>query len=78
MDLSTVSRKLREEKYNFVEEVLDDIQLIWDNCKAYNQSGSVSFSNIAVDLQHRWEAGKILQENGQELPPQHPNHYSWK
>ncbi len=53
MDLSTVSRKLREEKYNFVEEVLDDIQLIWDNCKAYNQSGSVSFSNIAVDLQYR-------------------------
>lgn len=43
MDLSTVSRKLREDKYNFVEEVLDDIQLVWDNCKAYNQSGSVQF-----------------------------------
>ena len=42
MDLSTVSRKLREDKYNFVEEVLDDIQLVWDNCKAYNQSGSVT------------------------------------
>ncbi len=41
MDLSTVNNKLKDEKYNSVEEVLDDIQLIWDNCKTYNQHGSV-------------------------------------
>lgn len=42
MDLSAVNRKLREEKYRTVEEVLDDLQLIWDNCKLYNQQGCVS------------------------------------
>jgi hypothetical protein len=40
MDLSTVSKKFREEKYGKVEEVLDDVQLIWDNCKAYNPESS--------------------------------------
>jgi hypothetical protein len=36
MDLSTVMKKLKEERYSRVEEGLDDLQLIWDNCKAYN------------------------------------------
>ena len=36
MDLGTVSEKMRNEKYRFVEEALDDIQLVWDNCKSYN------------------------------------------
>ena len=40
MDLSTVLRKFREEKHQNVEEVLDDIQLIWDNCKSYNPDTS--------------------------------------
>lgn len=37
MDLGTCSEKLKTDKYRFVEEALDDIQLIWDNCKTYNQ-----------------------------------------
>lgn len=36
MDLSLINKKLREDRYHTVEEVLDDIQLIWDNCKLYN------------------------------------------
>lgn len=40
MDLSTVLRKLKEEKYARLEEVLDDLQLIWDNCKTYNPNNS--------------------------------------
>ena len=36
MDLGTISHKMKEDRYNTVEEVLDDIQLIWDNCKLYN------------------------------------------
>jgi hypothetical protein len=40
MDLSTLSKKFKEEKYSKVEEVLDDIQLIWDNCKTYNPDNS--------------------------------------
>jgi len=40
MDLLTVSKKFKEDKYTRVEEVLDDIQLIWDNCKTYNPDNS--------------------------------------
>ncbi len=42
MDLSTCGEKLRNDKYRFVEEALDDIQLIWDNCKTYNHPETVS------------------------------------
>jgi len=40
MDLSTASKKFKDDKYSKVEEVLDDIQLIWDNCKTYNPDNS--------------------------------------
>ena len=43
MDLGTVSNKLRENRYENVEEVFDDLQLIWDNCKMYNPATSVFF-----------------------------------
>jgi hypothetical protein len=41
MDLGTVKKKLVNNKYETVEAVLDDMQLIWDNCKVYNQVDSV-------------------------------------
>jgi hypothetical protein len=50
MDLGTVSGKLKSEQYTWVEEVLDDLQLIWDNCKSYNQAGSVSFSQYSGSI----------------------------
>ena len=40
MDLGTVKSKLLSGKYKTYEEVFADIQLIWDNCKLYNQAGS--------------------------------------
>lgn len=42
MDLGTVRKKLINGKYETVEAVLDDMQLIWDNCKVYNQADSVN------------------------------------
>lgn len=41
MDLGTVERNLKANKYKIVEEFLDHIQLVWDNCKLYNMAGSV-------------------------------------
>ena len=41
MDLGTASEKLSTDKYRFVEEALNDIQLIWDNCKSYNHPETV-------------------------------------
>jgi hypothetical protein len=40
MDLGSVDEKLKDYKYKYVEEALDDIQLIWDNCKTYNPDNS--------------------------------------
>ena len=41
MDLASVKKKLLNNIiYIYVQEVLDDIQLIWTNCKVYNMEGS--------------------------------------
>ena len=42
MDLGTIHKKMKSDKYKTVEEILDDMQLIWDNCKLYNEQGSVN------------------------------------
>jgi len=44
MDLGTVKKKLRGNKYKSISDALDDINLIWSNCKLYNQEGSVRFT----------------------------------
>ena len=44
MDLGSINNKLRDDKYRFVEEYLDDVQLVWDNCKAYNAPGTVNYN----------------------------------
>lgn len=43
MDFSTIKKKLKQDRYNNIQEALGDIVLIWDNCKTYNQAGSVIF-----------------------------------
>ncbi len=40
MDLSTIRKNLESKTYSKPEEALDDIQLIWDNCKIYNREDS--------------------------------------
>ena len=41
MDLGTIKKNLKAQKYIYLEEILTDIQLIWDNCHLYNAPGSV-------------------------------------
>ena len=36
MDISTIRKKMKEEKYTRVNQVLDDIELMWDNAFKYN------------------------------------------
>ena len=40
MDLNTIDGKLQNNEYKAIYDVLEDIQLIWDNCKRYNIEGS--------------------------------------
>lgn len=41
MDLGTVSVKLEEGLYMTIADVTADLQLIWDNCKTYNDADSL-------------------------------------
>ena len=40
MNLLKIQDKLKAREYRTIEEVLDHIQLVWDNCKAYNPEGA--------------------------------------
>ena len=63
MDLSTLQKNLQERKYQLNSEVLDHIQLIWDNCKTYNIEGSVinlirnliSLISRSINKQMKWK-----------------------
>lgn len=50
MDLGTSKDKIRNSEYTFVEECLDDIQLVWDNCKNYNAEGSVRIFRLDMTI----------------------------
>mmetsp|Transcript_15046 Transcript_15046/g.38640 ORF Transcript_15046/g.38640 Transcript_15046/m.38640 type:complete len:909 (-) Transcript_15046:1771-4497(-) len=39
MDLSTVRSKLKERKYWAAQEAIDDLRLIWANCRTFNRPG---------------------------------------
>jgi hypothetical protein len=34
---------LKKSEYKFIQEYLDDLQLIWSNCKTFNLEGSVIY-----------------------------------
>ena len=59
MDLSTVYENLKDGIYKAPRECLDDIQLVWDNCKLYN----VEFSKIYKIACNLEEELRILVEN---------------
>ena len=44
MDLETLAKNIKKNKYLFIEQALDDFQLIWDNCYVYNsEESSIKF-----------------------------------
>ncbi|OMJ72773.1 hypothetical protein SteCoe_28722 [Stentor coeruleus] len=40
MDINTICLNLKQMKYENINQVLDDINLIWENCRIFNQSKS--------------------------------------
>mmetsp|Transcript_35612 Transcript_35612/g.40445 ORF Transcript_35612/g.40445 Transcript_35612/m.40445 type:complete len:235 (+) Transcript_35612:143-847(+) len=40
IDLSSVKKKLKTGKYSYHDEIISDVQLIWENCKTYNMANS--------------------------------------
>lgn len=59
MDLGTVKKYLKDSKYTTCDEVLDDLQLIWTNCKTYNMEGSEIWK-IATQLEK--QTNKLLEK----------------
>ena len=43
MDISTIEKKLADNEYALVQDVINDIKLIWLNCRIYNTEGSDIF-----------------------------------
>ena len=69
MDLGTVRKNLKAQKYKTVEEVLLDIQQVWDNCHLYNAPGSVRpriYVEAKVDLHGGEQFGGALPADGED------------
>ena len=64
MDLTTVKQTIERQGYKSVNDCADDIRLIWNNCKKYNQDGS-DFYNLADGFSKRFEErfSKVKAEN---------------
>jgi hypothetical protein len=43
MDLSTVKKNLKNNKYALMSDLLSDLNLIWENCRTYNMQDSVRY-----------------------------------
>merc|ERR1712146_95280 len=54
MDLGTIKMKLENGEYQKAQEVIEDVRLVWTNCKLYNMEGSY-FYNIAEKLSKKFE-----------------------
>ena len=67
MDLGSIRKNLKSETYKFLDEALDDIQLVWDNCKLYNIEESF-IHKAAVKLEAVTEG--LLKEQFGELVDQ--------
>ena len=76
MDLGTVKKNLKNNKYKSVEECLNDVQLIWDNCKTYNSEGSwiydlaLKLENLMIrQIQQNFSFLKINKEINANIQP---------
>ncbi len=50
MDMSTIKKKLKLNNYMTIQDVMSDLQLVWSNCKLYNQEGSEIYL-LAVSME---------------------------
>ncbi|KAG8368847.1 hypothetical protein BUALT_Bualt15G0089300 [Buddleja alternifolia] len=66
MDFGTICSKLENGlKYRNSEEVLNDVQLIWDNCSKYNKKGSYIvelMERVKNNFMKQWTAAGLYKE----------------
>lgn len=62
MDLSTVEERLHQDKYHIPRDLVDDIKLIFSNCRRYNDETTV-YTKCAVKLEkYMWSLIKEIPE----------------
>lgn len=67
MDLSTIKKKLKAEHYNSLQEFFNDVNLIWSNCKLYNQEGSeIYLIAVAMEKHCKKLVDKLFKEKEKE------------
>jgi hypothetical protein len=52
MDLSTVRKKIKGQKYDSLTDVVSDLQLIWENAKLYNSDDSLVYTQAEAMEAH--------------------------
>ena len=53
-DLGSIKEQIEQKGYSDVEEIANDIRLVWSNCMLYNRDGSeVSLLYIAIMMNNR-------------------------
>ena len=62
MDLSTVEERLHEAQYQAPKDLVDDVKLIYSNCRKYNDETTV-YSKCSVKLEkYMWSLIKEIPE----------------
>ncbi|CAG9323933.1 unnamed protein product [Blepharisma stoltei] len=75
MDLSTVKKKIKSEKYSSLQEIISDINLVWENCKTYNQMGSPIYEQAqSMEARTKKYCGKhgLISEKPQKRAREEP------
>lgn len=65
MDLGTIRKKLEKKEYKFESEVRGDLELVWKNCKDYNQPGSEIYKAAERMEKHYKQLLATLPASGQ-------------
>jgi len=68
MDLGTIKKNLKKNRYADASSVAGDIRLVWTNCMTYNDDGS-DFYRLAQSYSKRFEERfqKLVDEFGEEV-----------
>ena len=53
MDFSTIKTKLKEHKYSRIQDFMDDMELVFFNCRLYNGTES-DVGRLGVEIQEEY------------------------
>ncbi|OMJ85646.1 hypothetical protein SteCoe_12995 [Stentor coeruleus] len=60
MDLGTIKKRLKSHHYTKTQDFIADIQLVWDNCKKFNEAGTEIYQQaVFLEKQTRRYCAKL-------------------